>query len=293
MTISIVNGNRGTATEKISDQTLALIPSGNFTVGNYALLAVAIDNTGAGEGQTDDVSVTDTPGNPWTKLREQTESNTTALTGVTCALFLAEITVGLTTGDTINIALAANSTAKGAGLAELSVDGGNFLEESAGGSNGSNAAAATTYSVALIGLTNVAGLYVGMSAAEEEVDAAVTLDAAYSALAFGSLGSGTGGVPTSNVRARVGTLAETSTGNTFDATVNAADRATILARLEEVTPPGPVDFGEIMGVTHRFARNQRAVHFRLSPPVVVDPEPLPPVPPEENLAPVIGGYGAM
>jgi hypothetical protein len=234
MAISIVSGNRGTATEKVSDQTLAITPLANFAVGNYALLALVIDNTGAGEGVTTDLSVTDTAGNTWIKLREQTESNTTALTGVTCALFLALNTNGLTTGTTINIAIAANSTAKGAGLAELSAAAGFALVLSASGANGSNGAAATTYSVALSGLTNIPGMYIGVTAAEEEVDTAVTLDAAYGEIGFGSINSGTGGLGTSNVRARVGTLSNTSTGDTFDNTgLTSAERATILVRLEE------------------------------------------------------------
>jgi len=105
---------------------------------------------------------------------------------------------------------------------------------SVGGANGSNAAASGSYSVALSSLTSVAGLYVGMSSAEEEVDTAVTLDAAYAEIGFGSIGSGTTGLGTSNVRARVGTLANTSTGDTFDASpTTSADRATILIRLQE------------------------------------------------------------
>ena len=234
MAITIVSGNRGTATEKTSDQTLSLTPSANLALGNYGLLAVVIDNTGAGEGVTTDLSVTDNKGHVWMKLREQTESNTAALTGSTCALFLAYLATGLTTSDTISIAIAANSTAKGAGLAELSVIGGNMLVLSNSGANGSNAAGATSYSVALSGLTNVAGLYVGMSSCEDEVDTACTLDAGYAEIGFGSIGSGAAGVPTSNVRARVGTLANTSTGDTFDASgLTASDRATILVRLEE------------------------------------------------------------
>jgi hypothetical protein len=276
VSISIVNGNRGTATEKTSDQTLTLTPSGTLAVENYGLLCVVIDNTGAGEGQTTDVSVTDTKSNVWEKLREQTESNTTALTGVTVALFLAKLRYAIGATDTISIALAANSTGKAAGLAELSVAAGNQLIESISGDNGSNGAAATSYSVALSALTNVPGLYVGVAAAEEEVDAAVTLDASYAEIGFGSIGSGTGGLGTSNVRARVGTLANTSTGDTFDAAaLTSAERATILVRLEEYAPPfvaNPVlayftrDASDAL-----FHRQQRRPNSSLLyPPVVVD-----------------------
>lgn len=233
MAITVVNPQRGTATEKVSDQTLTLNPNANLAAGNWGLLAVVIDNTGAGEGETNDLSVTDNLGHTWVKLREQTESNTTALTGVTCALFLAKLTSGLLTTDTISIALAAAATAKGAGLSELAAAAGYDIVLSASGANGSNAAAATTYSVALSGLTNVAGLYVGLAAAEGEALADVTADAAYTALNTG-FGSGSVGIGTSNVIATNASLLNTSTGDTYDNTgLNSSDRATILVRLQE------------------------------------------------------------
>jgi len=232
--ISIVSGARGTATEKSSDTTLSLTPSGNLAAGNYGLLAVVIDNTGTSEGVTTDISVTSSGGRNWKQLREQSEANTNGLTGVTCCLCLCYLPHGLLTTEAVSIAIAVNSTAKGAGLAELSCAAGQTIVLSASGANGSNAAGATSYSVALASLTNVPGLYVGLSACEDEVDTACTLDAAYAEIGFGSIGSGTTGLGTSNVRARVGTLANTSTGDTFDITgLTSAERATILVRLEE------------------------------------------------------------
>lgn len=244
MAISIVNGNRGTATEKVSDTTLTLTPSGTLGTGNYGLLAVVIDNIGAGEGSTTDITVTDNQGHTWSRLREQTESNTTAGTGVTCGLFLALLSNGLTTSDTISMSLSGAATAKGAGLAELSVAGGNLLVLSTSGANGANAAASTSYSVALSGLSSVAGLYVGVAACEDELDTACTLDASYTAFGFGSIGSGTAGANATNVRARVGTLANTSAGDTFNASsLTSSDRATILVRLEEqAVPVNPIPY---------------------------------------------------
>lgn len=234
---TLVSGARGTASEKVSDQTLALTPTGTLTVGNYGLLFVVIDNVDTSEGETTDISASDTGVNLWQRIREQTEANTAALTGVTCAVLVAEITTELTVADTINIALVTNSTAKGAGLAEISVGAGKQLTTE---HNGSNAAAATTYSVALSGLANEARLYIGMAAAEEELDTAVTLDAAYAEIGFGSIGSGVAAANTTNVRARVGTLSETSTGQTFDNTgLTSADRATILIGLGEEDIPIP------------------------------------------------------
>lgn len=236
MAISVTNGNRGTATEKTSDQNLTLTPSGTLAAGNYALLAVVIDNTSSSAGQTTAISVADNgPGATWTRLREQTQATSAALDGVSCALFLAYLGTSLTTSHTVTISLTASATAKGAGLAELSCAAGKYIALSASGTNGSNAAASTSYSVALSGLTSVAGLYVGMSSAEDELDSAVTLDTAYTEIGFGSIGSGTSGLNATNVRARVGYLSNTSTGDTFDASsLTSDDRATILVRLEEL-----------------------------------------------------------
>lgn len=235
MAITIVNGNRGTATEKTDDTTLSITPLANFTTGNYALAAIIVDNQTTSEGETNEITCADSAGNSYFKLREQTEANTAADTGCTIALFLSCVTKGLTTGNTVNFTLTAGgSSAKGAGLAELSVASNKILTLSVGSVQAANAAASTSYSLTNSSLANVAGLYIGMAGAEEENDTAVTLDAAYTALAFGSIGSGTGGIATSNVRARVGTLANTSTGDTFNASaLTSCDRATILVRLQE------------------------------------------------------------
>lgn len=240
MAISIVSGNRGNVNEKVSDTSLALVPTAGLARGNYALLAVVVDNPGAGEGATTYVSVSDTQGLTWTLLHEQTEANTAALTGVTVALFLAPLDkAGLGTGDTITVTLTANATAKAAQLSELSAAAGKKIVLSTGGAAGSNAPASVSYSLALAGLTSVAGLYVGISAAENEVTTAATKDAAYTTLGA-ALSSGIAGNADTNVWANVATLANTSTGDTFDAAaLTSSDRATILVRLEEVDLPIP------------------------------------------------------
>src|SRR5688500_7146077 len=121
MAISIVNGNRGNFTHKTASTTWDVSPSGNLATGNYALLAVVCDNPGTAEGITSGISVTDTNGNTWLRLREQTEANTAAGTGVSIALFISSrLTEALTTSDVITITFSASVTAKGAGLAELS-----------------------------------------------------------------------------------------------------------------------------------------------------------------------------
>ena len=106
MAISVVNAVRGTASEKpgAADTSITLTPSGNLAAGNYALLGVVTDNASTSEGQTTNISVSDNgPGAVWIKLREQTEANTAAGTGVSCALFLARLPSALTTSHTVTV----------------------------------------------------------------------------------------------------------------------------------------------------------------------------------------------
>ena len=166
MAISLVSGARGTATNKTSNQSLALTPSGNLAAGNYGLLAVVLDNVDAASGATSNVSAADSLGRPWPKLYERSMATAGALDGVTCALFLCYLPYWLTTSQSVTATFTAASTAKGAGLAEFSCAAGYDIVLSASGSNGANAGASTSYSVALSGLTSVAGFYIGMAAAE-------------------------------------------------------------------------------------------------------------------------------
>jgi hypothetical protein len=234
VTIAVVSTNRGSGTEKTSDTSLTVTPLATMTAGNYGLLGVVIDNIATTSGQTTDISVADTQGHIWTRLREHTQTAGVALDGVAAGLFLARLTNGLTTSDTVTVTLSANATAKGARLAELSVDGGNILQLEAGESNA--AAASTSYSVTLSGLASQPYIFVGLAAAEDELLGTVTLDTGYTAFGGTVFGSGTGGANITNVVALDGYLLATATGDTFDNTgLTSADRVTLLVALEEAT----------------------------------------------------------
>lgn len=237
MAISVVSANRGTATEKVSDTSLTLTPSANLSSGNYAILGVVADNGSTSEGNTNDISASDNgPGATWTKLYERTEANTAALTGCTVALFMAQLSSNLTTSHTITITFANAATAKGAGLAELS---GSNVVLSTSGATGANVTANATGTATLSSLTSVAGLYIGLGGAEEELSTAVTPDAAFTTLFGGTIGSGTSGANLTNVIGQAGYRAETSTGRSYvvGADGTAADRATLIVRLEEGSAP--------------------------------------------------------
>lgn len=122
MTIASI-GQAGTASEKTSDTSLVFSPTNQLDAGNAAVLWVAIDNISTADGVTSDVSASDSKGNTWTKIREQTETEAgVALDGATGALFMCRgIATTILTSDTITISLSGNSTAKGAVVWEYSL----------------------------------------------------------------------------------------------------------------------------------------------------------------------------
>lgn len=235
MAISVTNANRGTATEKVSDNSLTLTPSGTLATGSYGIAVIVFDNITAADGaSTDAGTLTDTQSHTWTLDRGHRKGAAGALTGVDIAVFSAKLTNGLTTSDTLTWTLSGNSTAKGAGLAEVAVGAGNTLVSS--GVNGNAGAASTSYTITLGSLSNISHLWIGAPGAEEELGTAVTLDTAYTALFGGTIGSGTGGANATNVIAAPGYLIETSTTQTFDNSgLTSCDRATVLCAYEEQT----------------------------------------------------------
>lgn len=241
MAISFPTANRGNAGEKVSDTTITLAPTGTIIAGRIALLGVIMDNSGTTAGATTTLSVTDDSGSgdTWVRDKEQTQTAGTALDGCTIGLFRCHRTADLTTLHTITVTNTANSTAKGVGLAECQVGAGNTI--SVVGSDATNAAAATSYSVTVGSLSNVSHAYVAISGAEEEVGTAVTKDAAFTQnLGNGTITSGTAGVNTSNVVGLFCALIETSTTQTYDNSgLTSADRATLLVAYEETTLATP------------------------------------------------------
>lgn len=246
MAITVVSNNRGESTEKIAGTTHIFTPSASLSAGNYGILFFVGDNVATSEGDTTEHSVTDSQGHTWVRDREQTEANTAALTGVTCAVFRALLTNGLTTSDTITVTHTASCTAKGAALAEVSVGGGNTLEVDA--TDAGHGVAQTSYSATVSGLSNIEHLYCGLIAAEDELVGHVTLDTAYTGMAGGTFGSGTAGVNASNVIASAGTLLNTSTGDTFDNTTSTSDKAWILVAYKEVAA-GQTVTGVVLSIT--------------------------------------------
>ena len=241
MAIAIVNANRGTGTDFVSGTSFGFSPTANFTAGNYAILVAVCDNVDTDEGVTTDLSITDSKGNTWVKDREQTEANTAAATGVTVAVFHALMSSAVLTSDTVTLTVSSAVVAKGAGLFEVSIGGGNVL--SLASANGNNAAAGTSFSVAISGLTSKEYLWVGVPSAEAssstgQADVAPGDGAGWPATVVCGTSAGAGA--TDNVIARPRTRISTTTTETFAnaGPLTARDRATMLMAYEEVAAGG-------------------------------------------------------
>lgn len=106
-------GSLGTAQEKTSDTDLVLTVTATAEAGNLVAVFVAMDNLGTSDAETTQLSIADSAGNTWTKLREQTESSGVAADGLTGAIFVSVLTSQLASGaGTITVTSSASVTAK-------------------------------------------------------------------------------------------------------------------------------------------------------------------------------------
>jgi hypothetical protein len=234
---TLVSGNRGTGTAKsVGITSFTITPNATLVVDHYLLLTAALDNVSTTGGDTTQVSVTDTQGNTWVRVKEYTATGGGAADGVTGAMFLCLVETELTTSDTITVSFPSINAAGGA-ISEWSVAGGNEMNVADAVAN--SGTAATSYSLAISGLTSADYEFVGLSIAENEVSTAVTPDSAYTAMASG-FGSGTSGGNATNVIGSAAHLTASGvTGDTFDrSSLTSSDRATLLIALSEDTPGG-------------------------------------------------------
>lgn len=117
-------GSLGTAQEKTADTSLTLTVSATAEVGQLVAVVASCDNEGTTDTETDQLSIADSAGNTWTKLREQTESSGAANDGCCAAIFVSVLTAQLTSGaGTITLTSASTRTAKVMEAWEFSIDG--------------------------------------------------------------------------------------------------------------------------------------------------------------------------
>jgi hypothetical protein len=106
-------GSLGTAQEKTADTSLTLTVSATAEAGNLVAVLAGCDNEATADGETNQLSISDSAGNTWTKLREQTESSGAADDGCCAAIFVSVLTNQLASGSgTITLTSASTRTAK-------------------------------------------------------------------------------------------------------------------------------------------------------------------------------------
>lgn len=163
---------RGSATEQSADNSIGISPSANLTVGKIVIVNVVVDNIATADGASNNVSLSDTQGNIWSKVSEYTDSDGVAADGVTVATFVTRITTQIGTGDTITATTTSNTTDKIISIFEATVASGyTFAVEQVGIGQG-----AITASVSALPYKEY--LLIGHGGAEG-VDSTKTPDADY------------------------------------------------------------------------------------------------------------------
>lgn len=149
--------NRGTASNKTSGTTISLSPTGNISVGNLLIVAVAADNLSA---TTPTFTFSDSKSNTWT-TEVQGAVNATAAAGASGAIGACYITTQITTTDTITVTLSGAVTAKAVQLLEFS--GTLDIERNAA----VTATGATSTPSVTSGSANIGDLVIGVTAYED------------------------------------------------------------------------------------------------------------------------------
>ncbi len=226
---------RGTATEKTSDTSISVSPTATLATGTIQLVVCNTDDDGNGSGDTNAHSLSDSSGNTWTKIKEESGSVAGAGTDVTVSLWMTKITSSISTGGSITCTTANAVTAKAIGIYEFTVASGKTF--SVVGTTANTFTAATTDALTLSGLTSAEYLWVGSWGIEGPSGDSYTEDTDY----ILRLSPGTsGGSAVSNVTALVSTRVFTGTSDTFDGTLGTArDGAKILAAIQEVDEGAP------------------------------------------------------
>lgn len=233
MAFSSVAG-RGITGERVSGNSITrAIANGNVTVGEILFAALLTDNLQTtGGSSSNHTTMTDTKGNTWTKLFEETDTDGAAADGITYSLWFSKVTTQLVEiTDSVTAGTSAAVTSKAFALFRVLVAAGKTiaLENVA---YGHSAATAT-----LSSLTSREYLFLGIHCGENET---ITIgeDADYTEIHIEARSETTGGEQT-NVTLHQGSRIATLTGDTYTVGgTGTGNLLTILAAIKEVDPGG-------------------------------------------------------
>jgi List-Bact-rpt repeat protein len=214
-------GNRGSNISKSSGTTVTVTPTTTASQTNLLIVRAQTDNVSTTSGQTSDhKSVTDTLGNQYIKLGEQTRSGGVAGSGVTTSLWASRPFASVTTNNTVTLTTGTAVVAKAISLEEYMLAANTTFSSVSTANTGSNGTS-TTPSAVFSGLSNVLRLFVGLLGIEGPNTDGYTQSVNY---ASGTTNNGTtGGASTTNVSGRFGFRRQTATGDTFAPTISPAE----------------------------------------------------------------------
>lgn len=235
---------RGSATEKISDTSIAVSPSANLAVDKIVMVLVGTDNAATTAGaSTNHDTLADTDGNIWAKVYERTQSVGAAADGVTHSLWWTKVTTQIDTSDSITFTGDTAVTAKVIAVWEVTVGAGNTVQVAAGGTVFLEETATTNpAALVLSGLNSKEYFFVGVMTAEEETVpwTESSSDAFTNVFASEGISSGPAGGVATNVTVFAAYRIATATGTTFDVNYpgTTCDKALAVIAFEEVTVGG-------------------------------------------------------
>lgn len=227
---------RGSATERALDGSIAASPLANITVGKIAFVYAVADNIATTTGASTDMSIADTDGHTWIKAFERTYAPTAAAeVGATHALWFTLVSTQIDTTDAITLTLSTNAVAKVLMVFECTITGSTVQVADDGIASAFQESTTATPSVATSGMTSQEYLHIGAMAVEDET-LTWTEDADYTnVFASEGVSSGPAGGAASNVTGFLGYRIATLTGDTFAPSYGASrDIAIALVAFEEV-----------------------------------------------------------
>lgn len=263
-------GTRGTAQEKVSDTSIAASPTSAIEVDTIAVVWVACDNpSGLADGPTTVLSVSDTDGHTWTRLKEHT-NNGAAAAGVTAGIFATKLTSEIAATDVITATVSSAVTAKVVGFHKFTVAAGKTF--AVANAVGANADGSSAFTVTSGTISSAERLWLGLAGIEGNATrfpAAGDADYTLACDADGIIATSGGGEAT-NISMMAEFRIATLTADTYNMTLGGAlDWAAIIVALDEVAEGGTtftVDLAGTVTPTGALAKQtNKAVAGQVSP----------------------------
>ena len=225
----------GTTTDKTAGTTIVHTLTASASAGDLVVVAAAFDNAGTTDGETSQLSIADSQGNTWVKVRENTETSGVANDGVTGAWWFSVLTTGMSTSDTITVTSSSSRTASSIIAAKCTIGSGNTVEQADGTSEAvTQAASGQPGAISTSGMTSEEHLHL-LAFFTESVQSISAWDTMTALLSAGT----TGGGAATNIGVRTGYHIGTNTGLTADITAGSGSQHTqVLIALREVASGG-------------------------------------------------------